>query len=395
MNSPQNLTRRRVLQGAAALAVGTGALSLLASCGSDDSGSRSSGGTLNLADLGVGDPGDWSKFTNEHDWRVNLVAIGNAPAQVVNVLQSGGTGKYHVMDCVGGMQKPLVENDLIRPLDTDRLPNWGKNQFITDYFPSGDAGFDFIGYQDKLYGYPTVLQGDSFAYVEDETGPLDSYGAFFDPQLRGQVALEDNFTTAGQKTALYLKASGQAEIGDPANMTPGEIKTVVDFLIDQKESGQFRAIWTSFDQAVSLLTDKEVKVIDCWEPIAIAAQTAGAKAVYAEPAEGWLLWAYVAYLVNNPKSKDGTEDAAYELMDFMGSGWYGATVTLKQGYLTNPNAVPYAEEHTDEFSADDVAKIKDISDRVEAKFEKGGTWQNRWPDAVQTYQSEWARFTAS
>ena len=328
-------------------------------------------------------------------WDVNLVAIGNAPHQAVNVLQSGGTGKYHVMDGVGGMQKPLVQNDLIRPLDLFRLPNWGRNQFIKDYFPPGDAGFAFIGYENLLYGYPTVLQGDSFAYVEDETGPLDSYGALFDPRWKGQVALEDNYTTAGQKTALYLKASGRADIADPANMTAREITTVVDFLIDQKKAGQFRAIWTSFDQAVSLLTNKEVKVIDCWEPIAIAAQAAGVKAVYAEPREGWLLWAYVAYLVNNPASTDATEQAAYDLMDFMGSGWYGATITLKQGYLTNPDAVSYAEGHPDEFSADDVSKIKDINARVKRKFEVGGTWQNRWPDEIETYQSEWARFIAA
>lgn len=393
MNSLHNLSRRGLFRGVAALAVGTSSASVLTACGSD-SGS-SSGGTLNLADLGVGDPGDWSKFEDEYNWSVNLVAIGNAPAQVVNVLQSGGTGKYHVMDAVGGMQKPLVQNDLIRPLDTSRLPNWGKNEFITNYFPQGDVGFEFIGYEDEFYGYPTVLQGDSFAYVEDETGPLDSYGALFDPQWRGQVALEDNFTTAGQKTALFLKSTGQAEIADPASMTPDEIVTVVDFLIDQKKSGQFRAIWTSFDQAVSLLTDKEVKVIDCWEPIAIAAQSSGVKAVYADPREGWLLWAYVAYLVNNPATTGATEQAAYDLMDFMGSGWYGATITLKQGYLTNPEAVVYAEENPQEFSADDVAKIKDISGRVQKKFERGGTWQNRWPEHVDTYQTEWARFTAS
>jgi spermidine/putrescine-binding protein len=377
-----------------AVALGTSVSPLLAACGSNGAGSATSG-TLNLADLGVGDPGDWSLFKNDSGWDVNLVAIGNAPAQVVNVLQGGGTGKYHVLDCVGGMQKPLVQNDLIKPLDTAQLPNWGKNEYIEKYFPAGQAGFDFIGYEDEVYGYPTVLQGDSFAYLPDETGPLDSYGALFDPQFRGYVALEDNFTTAGQKAALYLKSSGQAEIEDPANMTPDEIKTVVDFLIEQKKSGQFRALWSSFDQAVSLLTDKEVKVLDCWEPIAITAQQNGVKAVYAEPAEGWLLWAYVAYLVNNPDNEGNTEKAAYDLMDFMGSGWYGATITLKQGYMTNPQAVGYAEDHPDEFSADDAKRIRDITERVQKKFEQGGTWQNRWPDNVETYQSEWARFTAA
>ena len=71
----------------------------------------------------------------------------------------------------------------------------------------GSPGFDFIGYDGKIYGVPTVLQGDSFAYLPDQTGELDSYAALFDPKFKGFVSLEDNYTTAGQKTALYLKAT--------------------------------------------------------------------------------------------------------------------------------------------------------------------------------------------
>ena len=84
---------------------------------------------------------------------------------------------------------------------------------------------------------------------------------------KGYVALEDNYTTAGQKTALYLKKSNLASIANPDDMTPAEIKTVVDFLIDKKKEGQFRTLWSSFEQAVNLLVSKEVKVLDCWEPM--------------------------------------------------------------------------------------------------------------------------------
>ena len=39
---------------------------------------RAAGGTVNFADIGVGDPGgDWSLFTKAaNGWNVNLVAIG-------------------------------------------------------------------------------------------------------------------------------------------------------------------------------------------------------------------------------------------------------------------------------------------------------------------------------
>jgi len=62
---------------------------------------------------------------------------------------------------------------------------------IDEFLGSGKPGFNFIGYQDKVYGVPTVLQGDSFAYLPEKTGKLDSYAALFDPKWKGYVALED------------------------------------------------------------------------------------------------------------------------------------------------------------------------------------------------------------
>jgi putative spermidine/putrescine transport system substrate-binding protein len=353
---------------------------------------------INFADIGVGDPGgDWSRFTKASQGdTVNLVAIGNAPSAILNVLiAGGGTKTYDVINIVGGMQKPLVENDLIEPIDTAKLPNWGMDSYIAQFLKPGSPGFDFIGYNGKIYGVPTVLQGDSFAFLPEATGQLDSYGALFDPKWRGFVALEDNYTTAGQKTALYLKDSKQATIRDPANLTPGEMKAVVDFLIEKKKEGQFRTIWSSFEQAVNLLVSKEVKVLDCWEPMVFVAKSKGIDAVYAAPKEGYLLWAMAAYIVKNPGRSAARTQAAYQMLDFMLGGWYGAKITELRGYMTNPQAPAYAKEHPEEFSAAKAERIAAIDAGVKKKFEKGGTWQQRWPASVEAYESEWARFKAA
>jgi putative spermidine/putrescine transport system substrate-binding protein len=352
--------------------------------------------TVNFADIGVGDPGDWSKYTAASGAGVNLVSIGNAPSAILNVLVAGGgTATYDLINIVGGMQKPLVENDLIEPLDASKLPNWEKNTYIKEFLKPGSPGFNFIGYKERIYGVPTVLQGDSFAYLPEATGELDSYAALFDPKFRGYVALEDNYTTAGQKTALYLKKSGLAQIANPDDMTAAEIKTVVDFLIEKKRAGQFRTLWSSFEQAVNLLVSKEVKVLDCWEPMVFAAEAKGVKSVYARPKEGYLLWAMAAYVVKNPRRSPEKTKAAYELLDFMLGPWYGAKITLLRGYMTNPQATPYAQSHPDEFPPAQAQKIAAIDAGVKRKFELGGTWQNRWPTQVETYESEWARFKAA
>jgi putative spermidine/putrescine transport system substrate-binding protein len=352
------------------------------------------GGTINFADIGVGDPdGDWSRFTNVSGWSVNLAAIGNAPSAILNVLiAGGGTISYDVINIVGGMQKPLVENNLIDPIDVARLPNWARNGSVQEFLARGTPGFNFLGYQDRWYGVPTALGGDSFAYLPERTGTLESYSALFDPKFKGYVALEDNYTTAGQKTALYLKNAKLAEIANPADMTPQEIRTVIDFLIDHKRRGQFRVLWSSFQQAVDLIVNKEVYVIDCWEPMVLAAKSRGVHAVYANPKEGGLLWALAAYLTHNPRRRGETTQAAYDLLNFMLGGWYGAKITLMRGYMTNANALEYASSHTDEFRAGEVAQIADIAQTTRRKFAQGGTWQNRWPSRVEVYENEWARF---
>jgi len=76
-------------------------------------------------------------------------------------------------------------------------------------------------------------------------------------------------------------------------------------------------------------------------------------------------------------------------------GWYGAKITNMRGYMTNPQAQDYAKANASEFSAEESQKVTDITANVRRKFEKGGTWQNRWPTEVEFYESEWARFKAS
>jgi putative spermidine/putrescine transport system substrate-binding protein len=355
------------------------------------------GETINFADIGVGDPGgDWSRYTKASGYDVNLVSIGNAPSAILNVLVAGGgTGTYDIINIVGGMQKPLVDNNLVEELDTSKIPNWAKNKNIAEFLAPNSPGFNFIGYNGKIYGCPTVLQGDIFAYLPEKTGPLDSYAALFDPKFKGYVALEDNYTTAGAKTALYLKTSGKADIKNVHDMTADELKKVIDFLIAQKKAGQFRVIWNSFQQAVDLIVNKEVYVIDCWEPMVFVAKSKGIDAVYADPKEGYLLWAMAAYIVRNPKRTPKQTAAAYQLLDFMLGGWYGAKITTTRGYMTNTQAPDYAKAHGDEFKGDEAGKVTSITENVRKKFAKGGTWQNRWPTAVDAYEAEWSRFKSA
>lgn len=353
-------------------------------------------GSLNLADIGVGDPGSWEQFTATSNFDVNLVAIGNAPSTIINVMLSGGLTTLDGIHIVGGMQKPLAELGLIRPIDKDRLPNWGKNKYIEDYIKPGTPGHDYFYHNGELYGIPTAFQGESVCYLPEKTGEtVDSFGALFDPKYRGYVALDDNYSTTGFKTAIYLKAAGLADIQNPTDMTPSEINTVINFLIDKKREGQFRVLWSSYEQAVNLLASEEVYVLDGWEPMVFDVNNRGVRCEYAVPKEGYMLWAMSGYITKNPNISEERLSAIYDLFNFMMGGWYGARISATRGYLTNSQAVPYAQEHPEEFKEGEPELAATVDANGRAKFDNGTYWQFRWPQEVHTLESEWARFKSA
>ena len=391
-NLSRQYDRREYLAGIGALGAAA-----LAGCVGGQNGSgntetqsgQNGGGSKELHVGGVApfNLGDWSKFTEESGWKVNYVTISNSPGTLFSTLMSGGgRDLYDLFEVVGGFQKPLVQQDLIKPIQQDSLENL-SNQY--EYWKRDDAARFFM-YDGKMYGTPILWQGDSLAYLPNETGrEITSYGALFDEEFKGKTAIEDNYTTAGQKTALYLKKNNQADIDNPANMTEDEIATVVDFLIEKKKAGQFRTMWSGFQTAVSLMAQKEVVVMDTWEPVVFSLQDKGIEAKYAKPDEGYLLWADVNYVINpsNERAKART-NAIYNLMDFQLAGYYGAAITLQTGYMTSPMAIEYAK-NSDEFNA---KKVEDIHKRVQTKFEDvGGTWQQRWPDNREAYERHWQR----
>lgn len=394
--SDRTPTRREfTTQGALAAALTAG----LAGCaGNGDTGGNGNGngngsgngsgteeGVVEFGGIATVDAGDWSDFTDQTGWDVNFSTISNAPGELLSTMIAGGGRQlYDLLAPVGGIQPPLASQGALSPIDTDRLDNWDRQY---DYWET-EEGREFVSHEGDIYGVPTVWQGDSIAYLPGETGEIDSYGALFDDEYAGQVAIEDNYTTAGQKTAMYLDHHGIEDIDNPGNMTESEFETVVDFLIEQKESGQFRTMWSGFENAVSLMAEGEVVVMDTWEPVVFVLRDQGIEAEYAEPEEGYLLWAMVDYLVNPEETRsDAHEEAVYDFLDWHLAGWYGATITQQTGYMTNPAAIDYAEQ-SDSFDADE---IRDVHEGVQERFEVGGSWQQRWPDEREAYEEQWER----
>jgi putative spermidine/putrescine transport system substrate-binding protein len=395
-------SRRRFLQALMA----TGAISVAGCSGDGDGGDSGgdSGGSGGSAASSVEVTGittvnieDYSQLYETTDIEeLNFTPASTAVGEFTSGVTQGPTADQFAV----ATQLSTMEDNFcgaLKELNPDRIDRWDDiPSYLTD--PKGSPNDPTLCDEEgKLVGMPMVANADSFVYNEEVTGELTSYGAMFDSEeWAGRVALEDNWATSLSKCALYLDANDMADIGEPSNMTPDEIEEVTDFLIERKSAGQFRAFWSGFEEAVSLIVSGDVDILDGWYPMVLSAQDQGlGGAAYADTEEGYHKWSIGGYLFDGEEgNQSGMEDAAYQYLNWSLSGEFGAQVVSQSGYVSaSPAAQDYAQENSDRFDVDFIQQRYD--DILLGKLEEGGYWTNRTPDNVDAYEQEWQRFKSA
>lgn len=375
-SAPLALTRRQLMQ---RTALGTGALAV----GLGLPRTARAAGEINFwasATLDIGD--GWRTFTKELGVAVAFTDNGNDPGPVVAKLAAGNANDvFDVGGLQGGSEKELAKQRLIAPWDIGKIPNhasvwqWAKD-------------IPYLTYEGQTYAIPTVINADSMIALEDKIGKVDSYGVIFDPKLKGKTAMEDAWINSAIFTAIYLKNSENAKIGEPGNLTPDELGVVMEFLIKHKKDGQFRTFWSGWEQGVQLVANQEVYVMTGWEPIVYAARQRGINAYYAVPKEGYEGWGNNTVLLKGAVDR-GLSETAHTFANALLAGYYGCKLGELRGYVVpTDNNVAYAAAHPDAF---DAKKVKDLGEHVKAKFAGKVYWQNTRPDNFQLYEQWWQK----
>ena len=120
-------------------------------------------------------------------------------------------------------------------------------------------------------------------------------------------------------------------------MTREEIDFLIDFLIEKKKAGHFRAFWETFGQSVNLMVSGEVALESMWSPAVTAIKAEGIPCVYAFPKEGMRGWH--GGLSISAKVTGKALDQAYEYIDWWLAGWPGAFVARQGYYMSVPENV--------------------------------------------------------
>lgn len=258
---------------------------------------------------------------------------------------------------------------------------------------------DFLRADGKQYAVPVIGNGDAFGYfpeaIDANPDGMEEipWTMFFEgEEVKGRVAYDRSWLQSLTEAANFLKHHGRVAIEDPADLTAEEAGPVVDYLIERKRAGQFRTIFTAFEEQVQLLSNREVDMINCWEPATKEANEAlGPNSViYAFTEEGYYKWGHGANVATAAMERDNV-DNIYKLLNYFLSGEYRAYQAKQRGYA-GPNmdlGVQYAIDNG--WPQEDIDLLKWTEEKVARKFEKP-FWAKTTPTNADVMESEWQRF---
>lgn len=248
--------------------------------------------------------------------------------------------------------KKVYPSGVMQPLDISRLKNFDKISplFINGRLTPGAAiaqgtAPHTVGFVEKkgdkkfaseptnwMTLIPTIYNADTLGIRPDLVGrDITSWADIMDPAFKGKTSILNIPSIGIMDAAMICEAMGLVTYGDKGNMTKAEIDLTIATLIEAKKSGQFRALWKSFDESVNLMASGEVVIQSMWSPAVAAVRSKGVPCVYQPLKEGYRAWGGGLGLASH---LSGLElDVAYEYIDWYLSGWVGAYLN-RQGYYS-------------------------------------------------------------
>lgn len=337
---------------------------------------------------------DWSIMSKSLGVDMTFTPTNNdVGVYMRDVMEAGLGDKVDIFIFEAGTQNILGPQGLYLVIDEKHpeLTLWERTE---DEWKHSEV---VVGKDGKQYGTPVIGNADSFSFFPEKIGakPEDdiSWSMMFDSdKTRGRVAYDQTWTYSMPEAALYLQASGKVKIKDVVDMTKEEAKAVADFLIERKKAGQFRTLHKAFEEQVQLLVNREIDIINSWEPAAREAnkQLGAGTVFYAYTVEGYFKWGHGAYIAKQAKDR-GNLDTIYKVLNYFMDGEYRAYQARDRGYA-GPNmdlGVKYAKDNN--WPAEDIDGLERNKAKIARKFKKPFV-STTTPANADVMEEEWQRF---
>ncbi len=295
------ISRRKLMRGAAGVAVTASLGSVLAACGVE--GTQGTGADEDFdwtawwaeqkptdrlvfanwplyIDTAKGKYPSIDKFTRETGIKVAYKPViqGNAEffSKISPVLQAGDPIGYDIIVMSDGWQlTQLMQNRWLTPLDHEQLPNF--NEY------AGKVATDLAYDPDLTYNVVWQAGVTGIAYNEDLVdGPINSLQSLFDEKYKGKVGMmsdNDDLGTCG------LLAQGIEPLGSSYE----DWQKSADLLTEQRDKGIVRQYYDS--SYIKALENGDVAVSMAWSGDVFQSQQSGNPNIkFVVPEEGAPLW---------------------------------------------------------------------------------------------------------
>ena len=255
---------------------------------------------------------------------------------------SGGQGTFDVLAIdTSGIAALSRDNDATLTVPVDALDNWNPD-LVTDLFTDPGNRLDFLGAQTEtiltelwadderteLLFPPHVYNFDAMGYNPKFVDDASLWSALFDDQYEGQVAMGAVAAITIPEAIMHLLDNDQidGDIGQLNSPTEDQLDTAVDFLVREKEAGQFRSTWTAYGNSVNLMSSEEAVIGDIWQPACLDVRRAGTPCTYAtmsEGVQGYRYW-YGGIVPTNPgaSNRDNVDEVHSLINDVHYGAWF-------------------------------------------------------------------------
>lgn len=392
MTTENNSNRRTFLKTTGAL--GVGGIAGLAGCSGDDGGTGDDGGDDGGGDDGgdttttseeqttIEDRGDpavreeyglpeldyeieeelnvfqWTGYwpsgtveTFEEAYGVDVNVSNYASnEEAFNKLKAGGTGQFDLVFPSDYMVSIMIDQDVVQPLDLDKLPHWEN---LEDRFVN-EAPYDT---GDERYSAPYFWGTSGVAWNSNMIGEIEgtpSWEIMWNEEYEGQMTMLDDMRETIGAALKYLGYSVNAT--DPA-----KIEEAKELLIEQKPL----LLTYSSSGNDAPLQNEEVSPLHIWSGDAFIAYWAlyedgESPITYLVPEEGGVAWVDTAAITKEAKHTG----AAHAFVNFLLNAKMNAEIA---NWLYYPTPNEAAREYVDQAALDNPAiyPTPDIMEKLE------------------------------
>lgn len=303
------------------------------------------------------------KFEAETGIKVNVRLVDDQGKQFSLLAAEAPNPTVDIMTVAGHRFLQFIDNDLLEPLDTGRLQNWGN---INPTFSESD----WSTIKGEKWGAPILSGMEVLSYNTDLVSAEEarSWDALFSDKFKGQSA----YIIQDMMSIVMLKLGYDGNMVEYMN-DPEKAAAIVEeakqYLIEKKPL--VRKYYDSGAEVQQMFVNQDIALAQSWNGPAAALINDGFPLAMTIPQEGSYGFVYTYNIAKNAPNADN----AYLFLDaILASPEIGAAMTKASGFIsTYKDASKYLtdlEKKSTSFTDEELANLRFF--RAEANEMKYG-----------------------